>query len=572
MADLAHLPGDVVLEIAHVFVQTGTLTWLQSHDRCHTLAAICKGWCATVRDNAALWKHVTIHLAMSANFVKLCLEGSKEVDITVVLSLHRWNHSDHTGLVHPLPSVHTRDTPKFVGGSVSLPKTPFTRVVELTMNAADISDLHILATAVERFKAPKPLCVRYTCLSVPRGLQNVPFLPKLPSSPPLKKLCIDVISPMWHADIYGGLTCLHLTRSEGQGLWHQLCLVLSAARALMVLALVEFRCVVPVSKNSKNGSVVRVWGVRVKQKVTIWVPERRDSGMTEIWSRRGNCSLATYSRWSTQVTGRVDRGGSGVGKVIFGHVTYGESREERATCGPTHPSTPAGATVLMSKLDSFQLTYSQDQHPQIARAIDAPNIRRVRFEACGMASLAVLRAGGRIFDLAVSVDLFAVDNVIGDLICILPSLKMTVELDVRRCGPGAKDAILCLATGAGSPLGWSRKLKTLAYWSARDAWILLQMLPDGCRLSGICESGDEHKHIDWMDTSAGLSSNEFWYNYGMYSMFGDDQAIQVLTRRTPGPIRTSLCRCFTLPQNLKPKPAEARRKCEDHHGPLWPVV
>ncbi|KAJ7659694.1 hypothetical protein DFH06DRAFT_1326711 [Mycena polygramma] len=217
MADPAHLPQDVVLELAHNFVQTGTLTWLQSHDRRYTLAAVCKGWCAAVCDNAALWRNVTIHPAMSANFVKLCLERSKNADITVILTLCRWNPYDHAGLVHPLPPVRTRDTAEFVGGSVSLLETPFARVVELTMNGVDVGDLHVLATAVRRFKAPKLLCARYACSPVPGGLQNDPILPALPPSPPLKKLCIDVISPTWPAALYGDLTCLHLTRSEGVG-------------------------------------------------------------------------------------------------------------------------------------------------------------------------------------------------------------------------------------------------------------------------------------------------------------------------------------------------------------------
>ncbi|KAJ7659692.1 hypothetical protein DFH06DRAFT_1326709 [Mycena polygramma] len=177
----------------------------------------------------------------------------------------------------------------------------------------------------------------------------------------------------------------------------------------------------------------------------------------------------------------------------------------------------------MSKLDSFQLTYSQDEHAEIACAIDAPIIRRVRFEACGMASLsAVLRSGGRILGLAVSVDLFAADNVTSDLVHILPSLKTTVELDVCRCRSGAKDTLLYLATGTGLTLVRLQKLKTLAYWSVKDARMLLQTLPDGCRLSGICESADEHKRIQWTGKGAGIRSEEFWYNYAMYSIFGDE--------------------------------------------------
>jgi hypothetical protein len=39
---------------------------------------------------------------------------------------------------------------------------------------------------------------------------------------------------------------------------------------------------------------------------------RRNSMWEEIWCKDARGSLATCSRWSTQVTGRVDARGSGV--------------------------------------------------------------------------------------------------------------------------------------------------------------------------------------------------------------------------------------------------------------------
>ncbi|KAJ7303432.1 hypothetical protein DFH08DRAFT_945352 [Mycena albidolilacea] len=71
--------------------------------------------------------------------------------------------------------------------------------------------------------------------------------------------------------------------------------------------------------DSKDGSVVRIWGVRVKQKVgerecAVWARStgggRKDSVRAINWSSGVFCSLATYPRWGTQVTGRVDGGGS----------------------------------------------------------------------------------------------------------------------------------------------------------------------------------------------------------------------------------------------------------------------
>ncbi|KAJ6464663.1 hypothetical protein C8R47DRAFT_1224731 [Mycena vitilis] len=425
MTDPAHLPRDVVLELAHVFVQTGVLTWLQSHDRRHTLAAVCKGWCAVVSDSAALWTNITVHPAMSANFVELCLERSKSANINVVLTLRQWNARDHPSLVHSLPSIRIRDTPEFLAHSVSLLEEPFLRVVALVMDGVRCGDVHVLATAVAKFKAPKLSCVRYACLPVYGGLREARALPELAAASPLKRLRMEVVSPTWSPAAYSGLTCLHLDR--GEGVWDQLCCVLGSARRLVILVLAQFRCAIPV-----------------------------------------------------------------------------------------------GATVVMIHLHSFQLTYSQIEQAEIARAIDAPNVRRVRFEACGMASLSlVLRIGKHMLDIAPSVDLFATDDVIGDLTRVLPELRTTTDLDVSRCGTAAKDAILALAiAGEGLRLEDLRELRTSAHWSAQEAQILFQTLPDGCRLSGASEN--EHVRMAWTKSGNGVESNEYWYNHDMYTVFGDN--------------------------------------------------
>ncbi|KAJ7602349.1 hypothetical protein DFH06DRAFT_1152842 [Mycena polygramma] len=84
------------------------------------------------------------------------------------------------------------------------------------------------------------------------------------------------------------------------------------------------------------------------------------------------------------------------------------------------------ADISMPKLDSFQLTYSRDEYVQLAAIIDMPNIRRVRFEACGVASLLpVHQTTKRMTDNADALDIFVADNILSDLVAFLPSLSST---------------------------------------------------------------------------------------------------------------------------------------------------